>query len=109
MATGEWCLIESDPGVFTELIRGFGVLGVQVEELWSLDEQSFDNIKPVHGLVFLYKWRPEETIQGSIVEDSRLKDIFFARQVHKLISVLINRGFPIMYRRSRMHVLLKLY
>ena len=37
--------------------------------------------RPVHGLIFLYKWRAEDEPQGSIVQDSRLEEIFFAKQV----------------------------
>ena len=53
---GNWCLIESDPGVFTELIHKFGVSGLQVEELWSLDKEQFTDIKPVFGWVGLFKF-----------------------------------------------------
>lgn len=98
---GNWCLIESDPGVFTELIREFGVKGVQVEELWTLDKQLFEKLKPIHGLIFLFKWSKDDELSGSIVQDSRLDKIFFAKQVienacatQAILSVLMNSKHP---------------
>ena len=37
--------------------------------------------RPIHGLVFLFKWVPNEEASGTIVQDNRLDKIFFAKQV----------------------------
>ena len=80
-----------------------GVQGVQVEELWSLEPEQFENLKyvliilkssfnvtivfffnyfrPIHGLIFLFKWVPNEEVAGTVVQDNRLDKIFFAKQV----------------------------
>ncbi len=43
------------------------------------------NFRPIHGLVFLYKWNAGSVPSGSVVQDSRLDSIFFAKQVSFLI------------------------
>jgi ubiquitin carboxyl-terminal hydrolase L5 len=94
----EWCTIESDPGVFTELIREIGVMNISVEEVYSLDDEILlESIKPIYGLIFLFKWTKK------VEERECLKmydaDLFFARQVitnacatQAILSVLMNNS-----------------
>ncbi|CAK1554181.1 unnamed protein product [Leptosia nina] len=100
-SAGDWCLIESDPGVFTELIKNFGVKGVQVEEMWTIDDGIFENLRPVHGIIFLFKYVQQEEASQPVVSDERLQKIFFAKQVinnacatQAVISVLLNCNHP---------------
>ncbi|GJJ05954.1 hypothetical protein Clacol_000141 [Clathrus columnatus] len=50
-----WQLMESDPGVFTELLNKLGV-PLQVDDLYSLDSETLGSMQPIHALIFLFKW-----------------------------------------------------
>lgn len=53
--------------------------------------------RPVHGLIFLFKWIGNSDIDGELVKDSRADDIIFCKQVienacatQAILSVLLN-------------------
>lgn len=77
-----WCTIESDPGVFTELLSTIGVKNAQVEELYSLDKSLISSHGQVYGLVFLFKYEKSSEAQpreGTLVSPPP-ETLFFANQ-----------------------------
>jgi ubiquitin carboxyl-terminal hydrolase L5 len=101
----DWCTIESDPGVFTELLEGIGCSCVQLEELWSLDEESLLTLKAsgaIYGLIFLFQWQNsskavEAAKKPCLTEDQLPPGLFFAHQVttnacatQAILSVVLN-------------------
>jgi len=65
-----------------------------------LDCESFERLKPLHGLIFLFKYVDHEP-SGQIVRDSRVEQIFFAKQViqnacatQAIVNLLLNSQHP---------------
>lgn len=97
---GGWCTIESDPGVFSELLRSIGVRNVQVEELYTLDRNVLQSFGEIYGLVFLFKYRSNERENaekrpGTI--SSAPDGLFFANQTIRnacatqaILSIVLN-------------------
>jgi len=93
-----WCTIESDPGVFTEMVSKIGVKDIQFEEIVSLDDDSLKRLGEVVGLIFLFRFRKADYEADDrkpiVTRDSR---IYFAKQtVHNacatqaIINILLN-------------------
>lgn len=73
-----WCTIESDPGVFTELIEGIGVTGVEVQEVYALDPGLLASLGQIHGFIFLFKHTRQNQ---SALTPYQHADLYFAKQV----------------------------
>ena len=93
----EWCTIESDPGVFTELIKNIGVKGVQVDEVVDLDSLE-SNTEQVYGLIFLFKYMRNNGYTPQVLSHWD-DDLFFAKQVvnnacatQAILGVLMNNS-----------------
>lgn len=93
-----WCscprALTALPGVFTELIQKIGVQGVQVEELYSLDDYA--DLVPIYGFIFLFKWDPSLADTSATIDPADT-EVFFAQQVinnacatQAILSVLMN-------------------
>ena len=101
-----WCTIESDPGVFCELIELLKVPNINVEEIYALDSlcdsvssQPHDNVsiltdvrndlkcipnKQAYGLIFLFKYVKSVDTRTPIMFDydiSEANTLFYAKQV----------------------------
>lgn len=89
-----WCTIESDPGVFTELIEELGVRDTQVSEIYSFEAVEGWQKEGCQGLIYLFRYTRD--VDPRPVVDPP-EGMFFARQIvqdacgtQALLSVLLN-------------------
>ncbi|EAS36783.2 ubiquitin carboxyl-terminal hydrolase, family 1 protein [Coccidioides immitis RS] len=72
-----FCEIESEPALFNVMLRDWGVKGVKVQEVVSLDNDMLQFLQPIYGLVFLFRWREDDPVKQ---EQSCPEGLWFANQ-----------------------------
>ncbi|KAK7696390.1 hypothetical protein QCA50_001044 [Cerrena zonata] len=81
-----FAVIESDPGVFTMLMRKLGIPNLEMVELYDIEPWAVDHLNP-HGLIFCYvcpdddEAESEDTANNYDAPDPDARDIWFANQL----------------------------
>ncbi|KAG7195416.1 uncharacterized protein KQ657_003174 [Scheffersomyces spartinae] len=100
-----WNTIDSDAGVFTELVEKLGVQDVQVDELLLIDTESLQALGSVYGVIFLFKYG---SLDRQMAQENKLFDgqydksdpspVFFAQQTiqnacatQAVLNILLNQ------------------
>lgn len=90
MSDSGWNTIDSDAGVFTELVEKLGIQDVQFDDLYSIDSDSLNSMSPLYGVVFLFKYGNvdrsyakdgNKPLDGEYDTEYQSKGIFFANQI----------------------------
>ncbi|KAI0764159.1 cysteine proteinase [Trametes elegans] len=96
-----FAVVESDPGVFTTLIRRLGVRGLEITELYSVEPFETDHLNP-YGLIFCYLCDDDVNDRSDVDSEDELEDpdarsIWFANQLSSdacasqaILNVLLN-------------------
>lgn len=73
-----YCEIESDPAYFSVILREIGIEGVNVQELFTVDQEQLSFLPPIHGLVLLFRHRQfDQHKQEEVCPDN----VWFANQL----------------------------
>ncbi|CAK9441548.1 uncharacterized protein LODBEIA_P54160 [Lodderomyces beijingensis] len=88
MSESGWNTIDSDAGLFTELVEKLGVENIEINDLYSIDAETLRAVSPVYGIVFLFKYgnldrtyaKSNQPITGTYDANYLEKQVFFANQ-----------------------------
>ncbi|KAI0050108.1 cysteine proteinase [Auriscalpium vulgare] len=92
---GPFAVIESDPGVFTDLVRGLGIRNIELVELYDIEPWAVAHLQP-HGLIFCHLWR-KDAPRPRAFDDPAAERVWFANQLSDdacassaLLNVMLN-------------------